>query len=97
MPLWLTFFCSWIKPASSTVWPDATWTELLTLRCEMVGVRFCEPGGGSGDLADLLLDFEPHEAVGADARHHAQDDSGAAIIDRIDDRVGGGEHVRGAG
>src|SRR5215470_5037236 len=50
-----------------------------------------------GDVADLLLDVEPHVAVDVDARNDAQDDAGVAIIDSVDDGVAGGQHRRAAG
>src|SRR6202030_594227 len=49
------------------------------------------------NLADLLLDIEPHIAVDADARHQAQDEAYVAIVDGVDDCVVGRKHGRGAG
>ena len=84
---------SLIRPPSSTVCPLATAIELLTLRCDTVGVSVCGVRI-AGDVADLLLDVEQHVAVDVDARHHAQDDAGVAVIDGVDDRAVGARPAR---
>src|SRR5262249_46091728 len=49
-----------------------------------------------GDVPDLLLDGEQHGAVGVDARRHAQNDAGVAIVDIVHHRRGRDLHRYGA-
>src|SRR5258707_11062526 len=49
------------------------------------------------NLADLLLDIEPHVAVGIDPGHHTQDNADAAVVDRVDDGIGRRQYIGGAG
>src|SRR5262245_24685962 len=53
--------------------------------------------GGGSDVADLLLDVEADVAVDINARDHAQNDAGVAIVDGVDDRVVARQHIRAAG
>src|SRR5580698_8502193 len=49
------------------------------------------------DARAFLLDVDNDIAAGADARHHAQDDAGIAIVDGADHRIVRREHGCGAG
>ena len=84
MPCLFFSICSWMRPASTTVWPLLIATWLFTRRCEIVGVSESSLEVAH-DAGDLLLDLQVDHAVGADARRHAQDDAGVLVLDRVDD------------